>query len=374
MKIGIDAQPLARQNYTGVDYYVLNITQQLIDLSPDDEFELCYFGNSTTKMPLTGKNVRRRPIKLPRRLYQAFLRYLVAPPIDWLAHSRTDLFIFGDFVSLPLRYARKQIVVIHDLGYLEVPETMTPRLRRYLTRFVPKSIKRASAVVAVSSSTKQQIIDHYGTPADKISIASPAIDHSQYKPSTAGEIEQITKNYKIQGSYILFLGTIEPRKNIVGLLEAYAALPESLQKSHQLVLAGGKGWLDENIMSLVNKLGDRVVQTGYFQDADKAALYSGASVFVYPSFYEGWGMQPLEAMACGTPVITSDNSSLPEVVGDAAILINANDTSAIAGAMQRVLTDEELAAELRQKGFDRAKASSWTASASAMKRVIDSLR
>jgi glycosyltransferase involved in cell wall biosynthesis len=216
-------------------------------------------------------------------------------------------------------------------------------------------------------------MEYYKVPEDKISIISPAVDQKVFYPRESAEITKVKQNYGVKKPYILSLCTLEPRKNLVGVLDAYEKLPEKTKRSYILVLAGGKGWLDDELEKRIGELSAKyeVIKTGYVPDEDLPALYSGASVFVFPSFYEGFGMPPLEAMACGTPVITSDNTSLPEVVGNAGIMIKADDTERLAGEMERVLTNNKLAQNLREKGLEQAKKFSWEKSAKELLDVIE---
>ena len=209
---------------------------------------------------------------------------------------------------------------------------------------------------------------------DAVSIVHPAVDHNIYKPRSRQETDTIKKKYSINGSYILYAGTLEPRKNILGILNAYEVLPDSLKNNLHLVLAGGKGWKAEEISSKLHQLissGEKIIHTGYVPDEDLPPLYSGASLFVYPSFYEGFGMPPLEAMACGVPVITSNNSSLPEVVSDAGIVIDANDTEELTKNIEKILRNPKLAKDLAKKGLEQAKKFTWENSAVKLRDLIE---
>lgn len=376
MKIAVEADALTNGNRTGVYHYINNLLAALIDHDGRNQWSFVYFSTATDPPPELrhfGPAVETRPIRrFPVLLYRVLLRTPFAPPIDLLARAKPDLMLFPNFVRWPLARTKRSIVVVYDTAYRDHPETLkTKHQQLYLSRAVPRSIKKASAVVAISESTKRDVIRHHGTPAAKIRVVTPAVDHAQFRPAPPDEIERMRSRYAIGGRYVLFFGTIEPRKNLLGLLRAYAALPAPLRSEFQLVLAGGAGWRNEEIDRLISELGDQVVKTGYVDDADAAALYSGAAVFVFPSLYEGWGMPPLEAMACGTPVVVSDNSSLPEVVGDAAVMVDAHDATALSNAIERVLTDEPLAQQLRDAGLARAATFTWEASARELQSLID---
>lgn len=375
MKIAVESSVLARINKTGVDYYVRDLMRETVKLMPNDHFELCYlkfFGRPAADLEVQGKNVVSRRVSfLPGKVYNAFERYFITIPYDFVTRLRADIYVYPNFIYWPLWFTKKSIVFVHDLGYIDQPDAVIARHRKYLGKFVPYSINKAAHVMTISEHTKKRIVEVYGTNPKKITVATPAVDHQEFTPQPKSNIELAKKKYKISDDYILFLGTVEPRKNIVGLLKAYDMLPAATKSKYQLVLAGGKGWLDDEINTWCEKLGNRVVRTGYIDAADKPALYSGASVFTYPSLYEGWGMQPLEAMACGVPVITANNSSLPEVAGDAAILVEATNHQELADQIEEVLTNKTLASELVKKGYIQAKKFSWEKSAAVFKRVLE---
>lgn len=375
MKIAVESSVLARINKTGVDYYTRDLLRETIKIMPNDNFILCYLkflGRPEGDLELSGKNVAiKRSKLLPGKIYNAFERYFITIPYDWVTRVRADVYLYPNFIYWPLMFTNRSIIIVHDLGYIDMPDAIVPRHRKYLGKFVPYSIKKATHVIAISAHTKKRIVEVYGTSPDKISVVTPAVDHSIFKPQSHPDISQVKNKYKIDGDYLLFLGTIEPRKNIVGLLESYYNLPEELKKKYKVVLAGGKGWLDEDINAWCEKLGERVVRTGYIDQEDKAALYSGATIFTYPSSYEGWGMQPLEAMACGTPVITANNSSLPEAVGEAGIMVDAGDRQQLTSEIKRVLTDSGLHDRMVADGYEQAATFSWQKSAKDLKKVIE---
>ena len=378
MKIGIESSVLARHQKTGVDYYTQSLIAETIKLMPASHFDLCYLSFFTRKPALLldpAPNITEHRISfMPGKFYNIFEHYLIGIPFDLLAGVKEDIFLFPNFARWPLVFAKKSVVIIYDLGFLESPDTIIDRHRRYLSRAVPRSIKKTSRILTISRSSKAQIIKHYGTDPAKIVVVEPAIDHDFYVPAPADKITEVKQRYGISGEYILFLGTIEPRKNLAGLLRAYALLPEEIQARYQLILAGGKGWLSEEIDALAAKIkAGRLIRTGYFDQALKPALYSGASVFVYPSFYEGWGMQIAEAMACGTPVITADNSSLPEAGGEAALYIKAEDTKALADSIEKVLTNSKLAADMVEKGHRHVANFTWAKGAKLVKVTLEEL-
>ncbi len=229
-------------------------------------------------------------------------------------------------------------------------------------------------MIAISESTKKAIVSHYNIDESKIVVINPALDHAVYKSVSNKDVEKVKNNYGIQKDYLLYLGTIEPRKNIASIIRAYNYLSDELRNKYQLVLAGGKGWLDEDIELLIknSKPGD-IIKTGYVEDADKPALYSGAKLFVYPSNFEGWGMQVLEAMACGTPVITANNSSLPEVGGKAATYVRAGDDNELVSSISNLLRNKSIYNKSVKLGLEHSKQFTWENSGRQLKEVFRGL-
>lgn len=375
MKIFIEGSPLFVQR-SGVGQYTKRLLDGAIARDTKDAFTVFGFLLAWKKRP-TGLlkpagNLHFRYIRyFPGKVYRGLFQFLIAPPVDLLMAARADVVLFPNFVRWPLAFSKKSIVIVYDLSYINTSEHSASRLRNYLSRFVPKSIEQSDHVITISENSKKEIIDHYRVDPNKITIISPAVDHKIFTKQAPETVDSVLKKYDIGGKYILFTGTIEPRKNIIGILNAYAALPETIRSTFSLVLVGGKGWLDESIHRRLEELKKlNIILTGYAPDEDLPGLYSGASVFIYPSFYEGFGMPPLEAMACGVPVITSNNSSLPEVVGGAGLMVEANDQSGLTNAIKTVLTDNNLAAELAQKGLVQAKKFNWDSSAVKLLEVI----
>jgi glycosyltransferase involved in cell wall biosynthesis len=244
-------------------------------------------------------------------------------------------------------------------------------------------------VLADSEATRRDLVRHYQIPEDKIAVVYPGRDETLAPVTDPTMLDAIRARYGLSGPYLLYVGTLQPRKNLVRLVQAFALLLESLAASHQspisnlqspasnlqLVLAGQKGWLYDEILSQIRKLDltGRVILTGYVPDADLPALLSGALAFVFPSLYEGFGFPVLEAMACGTPVICSDASSLPEVAGDAALLVDPEDMEALAAALQRLVSDEALRRELVERGYRQVQRFSWRGCAEEALQVLEAV-
>lgn len=378
MKIAIEADVLARGAKSGVYYYLRGLFAALLELDAKNTYTFVYFGSSPRAAEAFGLPPERahlHPVRFPRKLYNALLRIPLAPPIDALAGLKPDVFIFPAFARWPLRQTKRSVVFVHDTTFIDYPAALkTQHFGWYLRRAVPRSIKGADRVVTLSDSSKRSIIANYGTDPAKITIIHPGINHTVYAPASTAAITAVRQNYGIERDYILYVGTIEPRKNIAAIIQAYAALPADLQQRYQLVVAGSKGWKDTDIEALATAIDPRnLIRPGFIDDADMAALYSGARVFVFPSLYEGWGMPVVEAMACGTPVITAHNSSLPEAGGDAALYIDASKPDELRDAVVGVLTDQQQHDRMSAAGLAHAKAFSWKHSAQQLRDVLNEL-
>lgn len=375
MKILVEGTPIYRTR-SGVGQYLYRLFKALLASDKDNDytfFGYIFIGKHFTKPFPKSLNVRYRLIRLfPSKLHNVLIRRATVPPIDLLTAYRPDLSIFTNFVRLPLLSRSKSITFVYDLSYLIHADKSNDKNSRLLRQRVPTSLEKSNGVVTISKNSKNEIIEYYHINPRKIHIVYPALYHDEYYPRSKKEQTAVAKKFGINGKYILFTGTIEPRKNIERLLDAYAALPPKDKAEYTLVLAGGKGWKDEGIKAKLESLkNEKIIITGYVDDADLPPLYSGASLFVFPSLYEGWGMPIVEAMACGVPVITANNSSLPEAAGDAAVMIDALDTNDITKQMERVLGDKKLADQMIKKGIKHAAKFSWEQSAKDFKKVID---
>ena len=274
-----------------------------------------------------------------------------------------DLMFLPNMTFEALSEDVKMIMAVHDLSF-EWDPSFFSRKKRLWHKFVdPKNlIGRADRIIAVSESTKNDLVRLYNESDDKVSVVNPGIDKSfEPYPEEALELIRVKDKYKLPEKFILYLGTLEPRKNIIGLIKAFEELKRNTDLPHQLVIAGGKGWLYEDIFKKQqsSKYRDSIKFAGFIDHEDKVAFYNLADVFCYPSFYEGFGFPPLEAMASGTPVVSSSVSSLPETLGDAALLIDPYNISEITLGIKSVLEDKNLADRLKQKGIKRAEKYNW---------------
>jgi glycosyltransferase involved in cell wall biosynthesis len=287
-----------------------------------------------------------------------------------LARGDVDLF-WSPLQTLPLAGRVPAVVTVHDLTALLYPETHTARVRWSQLPFLERSLDRARAVIVVSAATAADLRRHFPSSAAKVRVVYPGVDPA-FAPAAPDEVRRIREELGLPGGYLLSVATLEPRKNLARLLDAWEALRrEEPAATPPLVLAGGKGWhsaaLERRIADLA-PLG--LTHLGRVDDARLIRLFQGARIFVYPSLYEGFGLPPLEAMACGVPVVTSDAASLPEVVGDAGVTVDPRDAEALAGALQALLAAPERAADLARRGRERAARFTWERAAAEMDEVF----
>jgi len=269
---------------------------------------------------------------------------------------------------LPLLHPHRSVVTVHDLGFLYHPEAHTLSQNLYLRWSTRHNARAATRILADSQATRRDLVRYYPIPDSKIAVVYPGRDETLAPVTDPALLSDVRARYGLAGPFLLYVGTLHPRKNLVRLVQAFGSLlrsstdgARSPMAELQLVLAGQKGWLYDDILDQVRRLGlsDRVVLTGYVPDDDLPALLSGALAFVFPSLYEGFGLPLLEAMACGTPIICSNAASLPEVAGDAALLVDPTDTDALAEALARLVADEGLRRELVDRGFRQMRRFSW---------------
>jgi glycosyltransferase involved in cell wall biosynthesis len=289
---------------------------------------------------------------------------VVAPFV--LRRDRIQVLHAMAFVA-PLLSPCPIVITVLDLSFLLYPDAFNAFKRSYLRLMTRLSVRQARQVIAISESTRRDVIARLGVPAERVRTVYCGVD-PRFKPLPAAEVAAFRRRKDLPERFVLFLGTIEPRKNVSRLVDAFAQLlaadPETTSDLY-LVVAGDKGWFSEPVFAQVEGLGleDRVFFPGYVSEDEKVLWYNAATCFCYPSLYEGFGLPPLEAMACGVPVITSNVSSLPEVVGDAGLTVPPGDTAVLCEALRRLIVNPALRAELAQRGRVRARRFSWAQAA-----------
>jgi len=373
MRILVDANIFTRSQKTGVDYYAEGLIWAAARRMPNDTFVLAYFGKGHINIPQGLSNIKVKRIWwLPTKMYGVYRHYVSFLPFDLFVPVKSDIMFFPDFGCPRTIQKVPKLVIIHDLVYALQPEYVVPNHRKFLSALTKQALINCTKVIVNSESTKRDLLKVHKTNKPIVTIA-PAVDADFYTPASSEQINQIKAKYGISGDYTLFLSTLEPRKNVASLIKAYSALSSEVRSKYKLVLAGKKGWLDDEIQELCETMGDHVIRTGRVETIDKPALYSGASVFAFPSAYEGFGMPILEAMACGTPVITSNVSSMPEVAGDAAVIVNPKDTHEISEALTKVLSDKTIANKFIGRGLKRSRKFTWDASGEKMADTLKQL-
>jgi glycosyltransferase involved in cell wall biosynthesis len=378
VKIFIESSAIFSER-SGIGQFAIRLIEAYHKQYPNQQIRLFGFKFVSRKFvpPIPrDKSLKYRLVRwLPGRIYTGSFKNNVPIPIDTLIGAvKKDIVVFPNFVRWPLLTNRRSISFIHDLSFVHYGEYSSPANREYMLKFVPKTLQKSEHLVTISENSKKEIIEYFNIPSKKISIVHPFIDTAMFNPRPSKEVEKVRNKFSLPKKYLLFVSSLEPRKNVLGILNAYAALPVRLKKEYALVLAGGKGWLNEEIHSRTKELLNKKLNiyiTGYVSDDDLPALYTGAQLFVFPSFYEGFGIPPLEAMACGVPVITSDNSSLPEVVGDAAIQVDAHNTVQITNAITYLLDNPAIQKDLAAKGFKQCKKFSPENSARQLQTVLE---
>jgi glycosyltransferase involved in cell wall biosynthesis len=361
VRIGLDCTSAVQQR-AGIARYTRGILGALAGVGRAHDFVLVVAGSDSgvERALRLGENFSIRKLHLSERLWTILWQRLRVPlPVD-LYTGALDVFHSPDYVLPPVRRGRK-VVTIHDLSFLRYPEGAEPSLRRYLGSAVPRGAKEADLVLADSESTRRDVIELLGIRSGKVRVVYPGVSETFRPIEDPDKLAAAKERYQLTLPFLLSVGTLEPRKNLIVLLEAYALLRRQVGLEHKLVIAGAPGWQYEGIFRRVEDLSleGHVSFLNYVPERDLPALYCLADVLVFPSIYEGFGFPPLEAMACGTPVITSDSSSLPEVVGDAGLMVPADDGVALAAAVCELTESASLQARLAKKGLSRARQFSW---------------
>lgn len=384
IKVVFDAQLLFERQKTGIGWNAKKMIDELVQYPELDCTLNCFLMKDRERTESILKVYREQGCKvhqsrwMPARIYY-HLERLLPVPYRWIFGKNDGITQFFNY-TIPFGVSGKCVTIIHDIAFLTYPETVAKRTRQWLGKNLKIYCQRADVILTVSEFSRQEIHHYLEIPLEKIHVVYNGVDPEQYHPDySEGRIQEAKAKYNIPGSYILYLGTLEPRKNIETLIRAYQRLltaglsrfGQNLSAFPKLVLAGKKGWLYDSIFQLVKEfhLENQVIFTGYVDESDAAPLLCGARMFIFPSLYEGFGIPPLEAMACGTPVIVSDCASLPEVVGDAGLLVPPTDIEKLAESMNRLLKDDQLHVALREAGLKRAGRFTWKASAKKLVQI-----
>lgn len=375
--IGFDVTAALTQG-GGIGRYTRELIQALVTEAPDFSYKL-FSARPPAILPVPDSlpvmpHVTHRPAPIDERwLYRLWYRAHLPLPVQTFT-GRIDLYHSPDFVLPPVGGAIPTILTVHDLSFIHFPETFPLQLVNYLNRVVPWSVGRAGHILADSYSTRRDLQALWGVPSERITVLYSGVNE-RFRPVTDESLlTAVRARYRLDKPYVLAVGTVQPRKNYELLVRAFQPVAE--QYPHSLVIVGGKGWLDEGLSVEIERCGlqDRVILTGFVDDADLPAIYSAADLLAFPSLYEGFGLPILEAMACGTPVISSDISSLPEVAMDgSAVLLPPSDEAAWTQAMLDLLGDEGARDRLIAMGITRSAQFSWHSSARQLASLYGSL-
>ena len=361
-QVALELQPILGKR-SGIGNYTYELAKRL----SDDE-DLQFGGNLFNFRGRAARPELAMPVRECKGLaYGAYRRLWHWLPVNYVSlFPWADLSIFFNYI-VPPRISGKVMTTIHDLTWLRYPETMDKKNLRRIAGDIDYSLERADRIVTVSEFSKKELSELLDIPAAKI-VVVPCAGGDMPE---SGDFAEITKKYGLDEPYLLYVGNIEPRKNLPRLLQAFDLLKREQGIAHKLVIAGGSGWGNGEFQQALQKMkcaGD-VVQVGYVEPGEKRALYENAGAFVFSSLYEGFGIPPLEAMSCGCPVVCANAASLPEVVGEAAEMVEPMSVTSIAEGIWRVISDESKAADLVSKGYEQVKKFSWEQSAAKLKAV-----
>jgi glycosyltransferase involved in cell wall biosynthesis len=399
MRIGIDYTSAATQG-AGIGRYTRELMRALLAMPSPHTYSLFYARSQRidpSNFQLPTSNLHHLPFhdKWLMRLWQ---RLQIPLPVELIV-GKVDLFHSPDFTLPPTLSGVPTLLTVHDLSFVRDPDSAWPSLRAFLNKAVPRSVKHATHVLADSIATKNDLIELFGTPTEKITVLYSGVEARFAPVRDQTELDRVCAKYHLPRPFILSVGTLQPRKNYGRLIEAFAEFingphPSTSPRTHSerseaesknvrgsaldawhLVITGGKGWMYESIFEQVKSLGleNRVHFPGFVDDVDLPALYSAADLFAYVSLYEGFGLPLLEAMACGTPIIASNVSSLPEVVGDVGLQVNPRDVADITRALRSMLDDTDLRSQTIAAGLTRARTFTWEKAARELLTIYDSM-
>ena len=356
MKIGLNAHLLSSQagyRAAGIHGYIHNILTHIPQLAPSDwEFTAMIGGANSNRFENVSMQRARLNTESP------FKRIIWEQGLQLFQLRQFDLYHAMAFVA-PLILSTPMVVTVYDLTFMRYPQRLTTARRLYLRTFTALTCRRAKRVIAISQSTADDLTNLLDVPSDKIDVTPLGYDSSAYRSLPKSQIDDFTTLKNLPERFWLFVGTLEPRKNLVVLLNAYANLPKS--ERLPLILGGGKGWMVDDIFATIERhnLSDEVQHIGFIPTAELPLWYNSAEAFLYPSVFEGFGLPVLEAMACGTPVLTSNVSSLPEVAGEAGMTLPPDDEAIWMESLRRIFHDQEWREEASERGMEQAGQFTW---------------
>jgi glycosyltransferase involved in cell wall biosynthesis len=369
VRIAIDTIPLLGR-LTGVGHYILELIHQFGQFSRQYEY-VYYYGYFTKKVLTGGKRIHGIKDSLSKMpFFNRTLRGLRGTVAKY-HRGEFDLYFEPNFIPLDIK-AKKIVTTVHDFSFRLFPEAHPKDRIRYFDKNFAKNIRRSNRIITDSAYIKSEATKLFGLPDEIITPIHLGVDHDIFKIYQRTTLESCRRELGLPEKFILFVGTREPRKNLARLVQAYAELPNAVQREFSLLLVGPRGWGDDDLTH-AKKLAGRIIVLDYLDMTKLALVYNLATILAYPSLYEGFGLPPLEAMACGCPVVVSRTASLPEVCADAACYIDPRDVQTIAEGMNQVLSDNELRRSLIKKGIERAKLFTWQKTAAKTLAVFNEL-
>ncbi len=380
MNIAFDALPIQGDKLTGIGWCEVGQTTAMARLFPENNYAYnCFCGKDRDGCKerlsgFAGDNIKIRIADFSGRAYR-MMTQLIPVPYSGFFGKKADITHFFNYIVPPGVHG-KTVVTVHDMVCKAFPETVRGRTRLMLAAGLKGSMKRADIIVTDSEFSRSEIVRYYPEFREKIRVVPCGVDLEKFHPCNEPErIPAVKRSLGIEGDYFLYVGTIEPRKNLERLINGYCILTRNVNDPPKLVLAGAKGWLCDSIYARVQQLGleKNVIFTKYVPAEDMNPLMCGALAFVFPSLYEGFGMPPLEAMACGVPVLTTDAASLPEVTGDCAVICQPCSSKSIAKGLYRLYSDKKLCESLSRRGLARAREMTWDKSAEKLYSVYKEL-
>lgn len=366
MKIAFDALPLISEKMTGIGYCQTGQIQALMALHPEEQYIMQFFatgdGGEKRKRLARYEEARAeiRQGKCSGYLYRLLSNFMPIPYNKFFGND-ADITHFFNYI-VPPKVSGKTVVTVHDMVYKAFPETVRGRTRYMLETGLKRSMKRADLIVTDSQFSKSEILKYFPQYEEKLRVVPCGVDRTRFYPvNNPVRIEETTKFFGIDREYFLYLGTLEPRKNLRRLAVSYNEFRKGKAEYPCLVLAGGKGWLNEELMKTIKDLELQfdIKIISYVPEEHIRTLMAGALAFVFPSIYEGFGMPPLEAMACGVPVLTAYTASLPEVVGESALICDPYNIEQMCSCLERLYRESNLRRDLSAAGLKRARMFSW---------------
>ena len=366
---------------TGVSRYARELTRALLRTHPEQHYRL--YGNFLNHYTARKQRLQELISESGNKKTTIDISPIPAAWRDWLIHHRVPLrwfyrqtssiYFTSFFSGVADRGFAPQVVVLYDLVFLKYPEHAGARRSAYYLLRTKQAIGKAAKIITISEATKQDLVSDLQVDPQKITVIYPGLDHNLFQPRP--DQQAVAKKYGLRPPYLLSVATLEPRKDLSSLLEAYLGLPTQLRKRYQLVLVGDKGWNTSHLQAQIRQLSEEgsVIWTGFVPDQDLPFLYSGAEAFIYPSLYEGFGLPVIEAMACGAPVIARDVSSLPEAVGRAGLLIASSGTEPLRQGIRLLLMDKALREQYRAAGFSQAQKFTWDRAGQAVFDLLNPL-